>query len=111
MKRIIVVFVVAFALAAPAFALPDREQTTYYYDWEGNIIGQQGILCGYPWYYSTGDLTGDNYMTELGPACEGFAEPVTCQDIGMNTIAGCPEGFCYSDGRVLAFNAGYGGCF
>jgi hypothetical protein len=57
-----------------------------------------------------GDTSGDVYCTEDGPACEGFMEPLLCQDFGMGDISGCP-GFCYSEGFILEHDLGLIGCY
>ena len=106
MSKFIIASIAVLVTAAPAFALPDYEQTTTYYDAEGNAIGEQGIICLYPYYYWSGDTSGNRLVTEVGASCHQF-EGIDCQGLGLVSIPYCPLcSWCVSDSYVDSYYDG-----
>ena len=106
MSKFIIVLFAVLPIAAPAFALPDYEQHTYYYDSAGNVIGEQSLLCNYPYDVFSGDIFGDNYTTEVGPSCNQF-QGIDCQGLGLVSIPYCPTcSWCVSESYVISFYEG-----
>ncbi|HKS25780.1 MAG TPA: hypothetical protein VJZ76_23520 [Thermoanaerobaculia bacterium] len=106
MSKFIIASIAVLVTVAPAFALPDYEQTTTYYDSSGNAIGVQGVQCTYPYYTFSGTTTGDRYVTEVGASCEQFGG-FNCEDLGMASIPNCPLcSWCVSDSYMTSYYDG-----
>jgi hypothetical protein len=92
--------IIVLLLTASAYALPDASQDIWYYDSQGNVIGWWSLTCSGQQY--SGGTTSEVYELFTMP-CE-TTEPIMCSEIGMQSLSGCGDTWCYSSGYVMSFN-------
>ena len=98
-KRILLALLLTL-VAGSAWALPDQSVDIWYYDSEGNIVGWWSITCNGA--RSSGGTTTEIY-DQISMPCQTL-EPIMCSDIGMYTIGGCGDEWCYSGGYLMSYN-------
>lgn len=102
MKTAIIVAVIAvicLGFAVNASAMPEYRYHIFYYDDNGNLVGEEVGYCS--GFSSWGTVT-ERYIMGGVMRCGDF-QPVTCEDLGLTGDGACG---CVSDG----YSEGYQDC-